>query len=296
MTGSTMQKKNYCFNSLRVSIESDEADIIKNFDKIFGRFRATASQKENILYTISIIYSRKNGINSEQKIYYIKRNGEVFFKTSNRSEIVPLLEWDFYKFFIGSQRDFYLIHSSVLSKNGKGYLFPGNSGKGKTTMAMKLLMKEFSYISDEVAIIDPVSLKVYPFPINLCLKEQPEKEFSEFQESFEELVCGYGDEEWSLWCIDPVEISDKIEYYPVNIDYIIFTNYSLSSKSHLDPISKSEAVLGLIKNSLNFAAFKKEGVELLASFVKKASCYRFTAGEMAAIDGLDDFIKQNFLI
>src|SRR3989338_5509612 len=98
-----MLKNNYHFHSLRVAVESDEENIVGDFNKIFRRFQIFGSEEADIAYNISVIDRKK----SEKKIYCLSRNREIIFETRDRFEIVPLLEWDFYRYFISALKGFY---------------------------------------------------------------------------------------------------------------------------------------------------------------------------------------------
>jgi hypothetical protein len=61
---------------------------------------------------------------------------------------MPLSVWHF-------DRNVPIIHAALVSKEGKGVLFAGNSGTGKTTSAISCLRGAFDYLSeDQVALED----------------------------------------------------------------------------------------------------------------------------------------------
>ena len=53
-----------------------------------------------------------------------------------------------------------------MSRNGRGLIFPGSSGAGKTTLAIRLLQSGFDFLSDDMLFLDPSaeSLRVLGFP------------------------------------------------------------------------------------------------------------------------------------
>jgi hypothetical protein len=65
-----------------------------------------------------------------------------------------------------------LLHAAVLTRNGKTVLFPGEAGSGKSTLAAALSTRGWSYLSDELAVIDPDSGRVEPFLLPIGLKER----------------------------------------------------------------------------------------------------------------------------
>ena len=60
-----------------------------------------------------------------------------------------------------------VIHASGVSQEGKCVVFPARSGGGKTTVALSLLDKGFSYLSDNYIILDKGTAKNYLSPLNI---------------------------------------------------------------------------------------------------------------------------------
>ncbi len=61
-----------------------------------------------------------------------------------------------------------LVHASVASRNGKGIMFAGSGHVGKTTMILQLLKIGFSYLAEDLAIInDEGKVLSYPEPIRI---------------------------------------------------------------------------------------------------------------------------------
>ena len=58
----------------------------------------------------------------------------------------------------------FFMHSAGVSKDGQAYVFPAYGGTGKTTTSMSLLSKGYSFLGDDLLIIDPANAKVFPYP------------------------------------------------------------------------------------------------------------------------------------
>jgi hypothetical protein len=50
-------------------------------------------------------------------------------------------------------RGFYGLHAAALTKDGAGYLFPGDTGSGKTTTALGLVKQGFQYLADDKVLL-----------------------------------------------------------------------------------------------------------------------------------------------
>jgi hypothetical protein len=69
--------------------------------------------------------------------------------------------------------ELFFLHSAVLVERGGATLLVAEAGGGKSTTAWALLHHGFTYASDELAPVEPESLRVHPFPRALCLKDDP---------------------------------------------------------------------------------------------------------------------------
>jgi len=70
----------------------------------------------------------------------------------------PLMYWSFLK------QNIFFMHSAGVSKDRKAYVFPAYGGTGKTTTSMSLLTKGYSFMGDDLLIIDPGKKLVFPYP------------------------------------------------------------------------------------------------------------------------------------
>lgn len=63
------------------------------------------------------------------------------------------------------------IHAGVVRGRQGCVLMPAAPGCGKSTLTLGLVQGGFEYYSDEVALLDPDTLQVVPFPQAICVKE-----------------------------------------------------------------------------------------------------------------------------
>lgn len=65
-----------------------------------------------------------------------------------------------------------LFHAAVVARDGRALLLPANSGSGKSTLAAALCASGWTYLSDELAVVDPATLQVEPFALPIGLKDK----------------------------------------------------------------------------------------------------------------------------
>lgn len=68
-------------------------------------------------------------------------------------------------------RSHYLHHAAALTYNNKGVILVGDSGYGKTTLALALVQRGFKFLSDEIAALGREDGYVYPFPRGLHIRQ-----------------------------------------------------------------------------------------------------------------------------
>ena len=73
--------------------------------------------------------------------------------------------------------DLYFLHSAALERKGKACLLAADSGSGKSTTTWGLLHHGFAYLSDELSPVDLDSMRVFPYPHALCLKQVPPPDY-----------------------------------------------------------------------------------------------------------------------
>lgn len=71
-----------------------------------------------------------------------------FYLKEFRKYLIAVISWILHK-----DKDMILLHASAVEMNGRCVLFAGNSGSGKTTMAMNLVKKGAKYISNDLTFM-----------------------------------------------------------------------------------------------------------------------------------------------
>jgi HprK-related kinase A len=212
--------------------------------------------------------------------YEIRGDEEgVLFATSEQ-EVLPHLEWALNWHIALYHTQFLQIHASLVQLNRKTILFPASPGSGKTTLSAGLVILGADYFSDEFALIDPKTLLVYPYPKAFCVKEGSIPILQTFCPGLRLDSRWIKKRKGPVAFLDPWLIRESPIATPGQIDYVVFLNYLPQAQPRLTPISKAEAAFNLNKHSLNFLNFRERGIEMLASIVEAADCYRLQAGEL----------------
>jgi hypothetical protein len=106
--------------------------------------------------------------------YLVERDaGDSRLAGKGLDDLVHFLEKDLTVALQQRRPDLYFIHAAALEWRGVAILLAGDSGSGKSTTAWALLHHGFRYLSDELACLEPDTLRVFAYPHALCLKRAP---------------------------------------------------------------------------------------------------------------------------
>ncbi len=122
-------------------------------------------------------------------------------------------------------RSHLLIHASGVNLGGQGVLFIGNSGFGKSTLALSLVSRGAQFLSDEVGALNRVDATVTPFPRSLRMSDA-----SVGLAGLERLKDG-GEMWWDKWLLDPGQVRPDVLSRPVPLGGLVFLTASPATET-----------------------------------------------------------------
>jgi hypothetical protein len=84
--------------------------------------------------------------------------------------VVPHLVHQVFAHVCAVKKKHVLLHAAVLARDDRAVVFAAPTGAGKSTLCAALCESGWSYLSDELAIIDPHTLRVEPYAMPIGLK------------------------------------------------------------------------------------------------------------------------------
>ncbi len=169
------------------------------------------------------------------------------------------------------------IHTAAVSHNGAGIMFPAQAKSGKSTITVTMLQAGFDFLSDDICFVkkDSSRLVLLGFP-------EPIKIWDEFIQLFPELAflqdqqgCSHFKKSFSVEQVFPNSI--QLQATP---EFLILPQIIDSPSSQLQPVSKTEALVELVPQSLMVANknIVKHHLEILTQLVDTCNCFRLKAG------------------
>jgi hypothetical protein len=168
--------------------------------------------------------------------------------------------------------DLYFVHAAVLAFRDHAVALVAPSGFGKSTTTWALLHHGFEYLSDEIAPIEPRTLRVLPFPRALCLKKNPPEGYPLPPDA---VVTGRTIHvPTSLFSGDPVS-------KPLPLSMIFFLRFIGEAQSPtVKPMSSGDATVRLLLNTLNPLAHPQSGLDDALAIAAKTSCFELLTGDL----------------
>ncbi len=231
-------------------------------NSIFSTIISHESAESQIYYNID---------HSNNKLY-LQRNGRLTHQNKSSQKIIYALEWQVLKDALNNYKKDYKFHAAGLSYNNNGYLFIGDSGSGKTSISMVLMKLGWKLLSDEFGILNPGSLKLYPFPRNFIIKpHHPVDE--DFKSRFVNVAYNTGAKKIPIAYI-PLSVFGKVENHPVKLKNVYFLKYSESSTYCITPLGQTAAFANLLKQLYNPQLFKRNSLDHLLNLLNNISFFQ----------------------
>ncbi len=209
-------------------------------------------------------------------------DGSVIDRGLDGSQLLFALQQDIVVSVQRLRPDLVFVHAAVVECHGRAFLLAAPSGSGKSTLCWALLHHGFHLMSDELAPVDPVALKIQPFPLAVTLKARPPLCFPLPVSTLKTHRSHYIP-------IDGMPCAPATE--PAPIGAILFVNYAASHPApQFRKLSAAEAASRLYPNILNALAHQSMGLDDVIRIAISVPCWYLasaaleeTAKEVAAL-------------
>lgn len=197
------------------------------------------------------------------------------------NELLATLEWAIASTAVEVLGEGYLLlHAAVAARGGSALILPAGSGSGKSTLAAALASAGFLLGSDEVAVIDPVTLDVLPFVRGICVKDGSRPVLAQRYPSLLTDAPHYrfGGEE--VWYIRPD--TDRWLPAPTPISAVIVPRYVPGAETKLELLPRSAALQILLQQSFSVPKHGSFGIGTLTDLLQDVECYRLIVNDLDA--------------
>jgi len=198
------------------------------------------------------------------------------FRVAMLAEAIHRAVWELHRAVHAQVADFLLLHAGAVVRDGHALLLPAETASGKSSLTLGLLEDGASYLSDDLAALDPITNRAYPFPKRIKL-------IPDALEFFPGLEERLGDRDLPFTQFErfvrPEDVDARVAE-PAPVKWIVFPTSEFEGTPVLEPIAKAESVKEMAANCLNLYRFGDAGVVLLSRIAKGADAFRLSGGSL----------------
>jgi hypothetical protein len=172
-------------------------------------------------------------------------------------------------------------HAGGVERDGVACVLPADPESGKTTLTTGLVRAGFSYLSDEAVAFDWVTGTTEPFPKPLSIDPGSQHLFPDLRPPIEDLgIGGSDDESADQRQVPPRAIRADAVGGAARAALLVFPKYVADASTHLEPISRAEALIEMAKSTFSFRDQSRRALDALAPVVRDAGCARLVVGDL----------------
>ena len=213
-------------------------------------------------------------------------DGKRPFKPLPGNQAFAMFEWGLNWVIANHAHEFAIVHAAAVEYEGRGFVFPGAPGSGKSTLCAALLCKGWRLLSDEMALISLSDGLLWPIPRPVSLKNAS---IDIIRKLSPNVVLGdvVADTlKGNVAHMRPPVESVLAASQPAMPFSVVFPTYRANAETEYSKLSKSATLKRLIENCFNFPVLGGAGFNSLADFVDRAQC------RSVVYSDLDDVIHQ----
>lgn len=214
-------------------------------------------------------------VRSSEQRWMVSRSGSGFGTDTEMTSGLLALEWHLVTDALAKQTTFFHLHGAALATPGgqRSVLVVGESGSGKTTLMLALMQRGFLPYSDDVALIEPESLLLHPFPrafhlregTRALLRERPDAPLGDFAR----LPPGF-------------LLPPRYASAPAPVRFVVFPSLRLGQPPEFVPLTPAESATMLLSQTLTLTGTPVLALGTAARLTVAARCGRLFMGDLAA--------------
>ena len=217
----------------------------------------------------------------------LQQGTRCLYRGSDESELATTLIQQTIFHLIDKNKDGMALHAAALSRNGKGIILPGASGRGKTTLSTWLATKGFNYLTDEYVFIEEKTniIQAFSRPPNIKVKG-----IDALDSYFD--INAHKDQtirSSQVAMIPPQLLNPNNKKEQAVVSLIVFPNYKEDSELDLEKLSKARAGLTLMECLVNARNLDGHGFGEATRLVRDTPAYLLT---YSSVDQLGDQFKE----
>jgi hypothetical protein len=224
--------------------------------------------------------SKEFDLAAEGSQFVLRADGVETLRSSEIDEIVDKLTLSVVMHAYDSIKWLVSVHAAAVGTPDHCVLIPAASGSGKSTLTAALLASQsVSYLTDDISLLDPVSLRIVPVPGALVLKSGSWDALSPILPELPALaVRRRGGQDVRYWSPPAARVAAD----PLPVRAIVFARYERGRKAELMRLSSLEGLSHLMGAPCTVSPpITAETVERVAGWARALPFYSLAYGSLA---------------
>ncbi len=196
-----------------------------------------------------------------------------------RSHALGMLLWHINREAVSRSPDLVRVHAAVAARGDSAVLLPAEMEAGKTTLVAGLVRRGLSYLSDEVAAVEPHSLRVRAYPKALAIDPGSWSVLADLRPTLEEGMEAFLPPQWLVPAND---IRAEAVTASATPRLLIAPRYEEGAATRLEPIPRADALLLTAAATFELSEHPRRDLETLAAVLRGCDCYRLVVGDLEA--------------
>ncbi|WP_295762710.1 HprK-related kinase A [Undibacterium sp.] len=213
---------------------------------------------------------------------WVKPQARFFFDGRPSFTALPveqapaMLEWGLNWCIAAHSHQFLIIHAAVIEKAGKAIVLPAPPGSGKSTLSAGLVMRGWRLLSDELALYDMSSGKIYGMARPINLKNRSIEIIQHYAPDAVLTTSMSDTTKGTVALVRPPANSVTRAAEAVMPGWIILPKYLDGADAELTSCSRAHTFMLIAEQSFNYDIQGRRGFDAIGDLVERSQCYRFS--------------------
>jgi hypothetical protein len=268
---------------LRLVLLGARLDVVAGGD-VIGRYLADALADLAVSggdvagprHVVGIVADRPGAPGGQAEV---RIDGALICRTAAVSYAVGLVLWLLNRFAVSHLPETHVaFHAGVVARDDVALMLPASSGAGKSTLTAALVETGFDYGSDELAVIDPATMRLLPYPKPISLDPGSWPLFPAVDPG----PSGCLGLSLRQWQVRPAALRPGAALAHGTVLHLILPHYVAGGPLELTPLARARALVHLAGQSFLPEVDQRARLEVLAAIVRRLTCWQLTLDDPRA--------------
>ena len=209
--------------------------------------------------------------------FWLLFDGVRYTETDRPSNALRMLSWHVNGQVVAHRGDRLVLHAAAAEHEGRALLIPAEMESGKTTLVAGLTRAGLRYLTDEAVAIEPSAILVHPYAKPLSVDPGSWEVLGALRPKLPKGLDPYLATQWQ---VPASSIRPDAVGRACPPAWIVTTCYQPGAATELTPLSPSEAVIAVARNTFHFAEDPRRHLPTIASVVAQCERYSLVVGDL----------------